>query len=188
MEKVTDVGGGEHGGVVEGIAGGDDVVVERAQGFDGFFLLIRDTQFVVCDFAVFDDEAMAEECGPIELAHEGLGEFFEGVGKNDHLRDGAEFVEELFGAGQGTQTADDFLDVANAEVVLGEDFKAALHQYVVIGNVARGEAEFGNRGFFRDGDPDFGHEHALHVQRYDALFHAREGSPKKDGRCPADEV
>ncbi len=33
-----------------------------------------------------DDEFVAEERGPIELPHEGLGEFVEGVRKDDDLK------------------------------------------------------------------------------------------------------
>ena len=62
--------------------------------------------------------------------------------------------------------------------MLRENLQAALHQHDINGNVAGREAQFGYAGFFSDRDPDFGHQHSLHVQRYDALFHAGEVLPK----------
>ena len=91
VEEEADVGFAEHGGVVEGITGGDDVVVEILQGGDRFLLLIRLAEAVVDDAAVDDFQLVAEEGGPIELLHEWLGKFLEGVGENDHLGQGAKF-------------------------------------------------------------------------------------------------
>ena len=52
-----------------------------------------------------------------------------------------------------------------------EEIEPALHQNVVIRDVARGEAEFADAGFFGDGDPDFRDEHAFQIQGDDGLFH-----------------
>src|SRR5207248_4023555 len=53
-EEETDVCGSEHGGVVERITRGNNVVIERAQGLHRFFFLIRNAQFVTRNLAVFD--------------------------------------------------------------------------------------------------------------------------------------
>ena len=45
------------------------------------------------------------------------------------------------------------------------------NQISAILDVARGAPQFGNAGAFRDGDPDFGGENPLHVERDDALLH-----------------
>ncbi len=61
---------------------------------------------------------MTEKGRPVELSHERLGELLEGVGQDDHLGEGAEFVEEFLRAGQGGERADDLLDVGQFQIVL----------------------------------------------------------------------
>lgn len=170
-KEKTGVGFQEHGGVVEGVASGDDEIIQAFQGGDGTALGVGLTHFVAGDSAVRNDEAVAENGGPFQLAHEGLGKFFEGVGEDDDLGEGAELAQEIEGAVQRFQGGNRVLDVGEFEAVLIEDFEAAEHEFVVVGLVAGGAAEFGEMGFFGDGNPDFRHEHAFQVQDDNGLFH-----------------
>lgn len=171
VDQDAGVGLAEHRGVVERIAGGDDVVVEALEGFDGVALLVGEAELVTGDAVVFDDQAVAEERRPVELADERDGELLEGVGEDDELDAAAEGVEEIDGAGERGKGADDLLDFGEGDAVAIEDIDTVAHQLVVIGFVTRGAAELGDAGAFGDGDPDFGREDALHVEGDDALFH-----------------
>jgi len=50
------------------------------EGGHGLLLLLGDADLVAGDAVVFDDEAVAKEAGPGELAQERRGELLEGVG------------------------------------------------------------------------------------------------------------
>jgi hypothetical protein len=163
-EEDADVGFGEHEGVVVGIAGGDDPVVELAEGGDGMFLLVGEAELVIGDVVVMNDEAVAEEGGPVELTDQGCGELFEGIGEDDDRHLLAQLAEELECTREGLEGGDNLLDIGEAEVVLVEDGESPAHEAVVIGLIAGGAAQFGNAGFFGDGDPDFRGEHSFHVE------------------------
>ena len=60
VDEEADVRLAEHRGVVVGIAGGDDVIVQRLQRGDGFLFLVRLAQLVTGDAVVLDDEPVAE--------------------------------------------------------------------------------------------------------------------------------
>ena len=91
-------------------------------------------------------------------------------GKQQHLRLGAEGVEEFARAGKGVDRGDDLLDLAQAEAVLLQDAEAPAHELVVVGLVARRAAELGNAARLRERDPDFGHEDALDIQADNVHF------------------
>lgn len=65
VDEKTGVGFEQHSRVVIGIAGGDDVVVQLFQRRDSFSFLVWDTQFIIQDAIVFDDEFVAKERGPV---------------------------------------------------------------------------------------------------------------------------
>src|SRR5579884_1493394 len=163
----------EHRGVVEGITGGDDVIIEKLQGRNRLLFLVRLAQAIIDDAVVLDFEFVAKERGPIELLHQRLGELLEGVREDDDLRDCAEFVQKFLAAGQGAQRRDDLLDVGQFEAMLVEQVEPALHEDVVVRHVARGKAQLADAGFFCDSNPDFRHQHAFQVQCDDGLFHQR---------------
>ena len=66
-EEQADVGRGEHGGVVERVTGGDDVVIQAPQRDHGALLLLRDSNLVAQDAVIFDLEAMTEQSRPLQL-------------------------------------------------------------------------------------------------------------------------
>ena len=67
----------------------------------GLFL----AQFVSGDPSVFHDQAVAENCRPLQLPHDRLGEFLKCVGQNNHLGQRAQFAQKLQRAGQRTSVA-----------------------------------------------------------------------------------
>jgi len=182
LKEKTGVRFGQHGGVVEGIAGGDDEIMEAAEGGDGAAFGLRLAQLVAGNPAILDEQMVAENGGPLQLAHEGFGKFLERVGEDDDLGEGAQLAEEIQRAGQGAQGGDDFLNVRQLQSALVEDFDAAAHEFVVIGFVACGAAQIGDVGFFGDGNPDFGDEDALQIQDDNCLFHAGKLF-RKGARC-----
>jgi len=159
------VGFGEHGSVVEGVARSDHFVTQPFEGGHGFFLLIVDAQEVIRYAVIGDLKPMAEKGGPAELAHERFRKFLERVGQNDDLCEGAQFVEKLLRPGQRAQRADDFLNFGETKIIFRKNFQATLHEHVIVGYVASGEAELFDSGLFGEGDPDFGDEHPLEVER-----------------------
>ena len=123
---------------------------------------------VVGDLAVFvHNQFVAENGGPTQLLHQGLCELGEGVGDDDHLGDGAQFVQELAGAGHGIDGGDGVLDLLQTQAVLFQDVQTELHELVVVGFVAGGAGEFGDAGCLGEFDPDFGNQYSFEVQAYD---------------------
>ena len=171
MEQDAAVGLAEHGSVVERIAPGDDVVVHPLERGSGFALLLRDAQLVARDVVVFDDQPVAQERRPVELAEQGRGELLERVGQDHDLNEGTQLVQELPGAGQGPQFSDASLNVRQLQPVLVQQRQAAAHELVVVRLIARGPAQLRNARLFGHGDPDFGRQNALHVQGHDRLLH-----------------
>jgi hypothetical protein len=167
MKKKSGVRFGQHGGVVEGIAGGDKEVLQGFQGDDGAALGVFLAQFVARDASFLDHQVIAENGGPFQLAHDGLGEFLKRVGQNDDLCERSQFAQKFQRAGQRAQRGDDFLDVGQLEAVLIEDFDAGAHEFVVIRFIAGGAAQFGDVGFFGDGNPNLRHEDAFQIQHDD---------------------
>ena len=80
-EKEPRVGFSQHGGVVVGIAGGQDVKVEQFERSHRIFFLIRHPHVVVDDAAgVIDFQLIAKERRKSQLTHQRVGKLIEGVG------------------------------------------------------------------------------------------------------------
>ncbi len=99
-----------------------------------------------------------------------------GVGENDKLRPGAEFIDECFGAFERFEGVDDGLDVAEFEIVCRQQIEAIAHQHIVIRLIARGAAQGLDAGFLGNGNPDFRHQNAFQIQGDNRLFHGRVDS------------
>src|SRR5215471_5128441 len=80
VKEETDVCFDQHGGIIEGIASSDDVIVQQLESGNGFLLLFRNAQLVIDDAIVLNDQAMAEQGGPVQLLHQRRGELLERVG------------------------------------------------------------------------------------------------------------
>ena len=171
MNEKARVGLSEHAGVVIGITGGNDVVVQSFEGGDGFAFLVRDAELIAGNLVVFHDEAMAKERGPIELADQRLGKLLESVGQNHDLGEGAKFIEELAGAFEEWKGSDHRLNIRELDAVAIKDINAVAHQLVIVRLIAGGAAELGNFGLVGDSNPDFGRQNAFHVQSNNRLFH-----------------
>ena len=98
----------QHGGVVVGIAGGDDVVIHPFEGGDGLALLFPDAQLVIHDAVVFHDEPVAQQRrANSSWRSSGAANCSNVSEKNDDLHQRAEFIQKFLRAGQRTQRADD---------------------------------------------------------------------------------
>ncbi len=169
-EEAALVGLLEHARVVEGIAAGEHLEVEVLQVLHDLRLLVVEAQVVTLDHVVFDFQVVAEDGRETEILHDGVGEFLERVRKNDHLGFVAEFVHKVAGAVEKSEVCNHVLDVRKLDVFAFENLDAALHEHVVVGNVAGGEAQVLDAGLFGDGDPNFRGEDSFKVQGNDTLF------------------
>jgi hypothetical protein len=86
---------------------------------------------------VIDDQAVAEQRRPVQLAHQRLRELVEGVRQDDHLEAFAQPVDELDCSGQRCQRCYHFLYVADLQTVLIQQCQSLAHQHVVVGDIAR---------------------------------------------------
>ena len=90
----------EHGGVVERIAGGNDVIIHPLEGGHGLALLFAEAQLVIHDAVILHHEPVAQQRRPAKLAEQGSGELLERVGQDDDLHQRAEFIQKFLCAGQ----------------------------------------------------------------------------------------
>ena len=167
-EEEAGLGGADHRQVVVAVAGGDRVEADGLQRAHGHELGLRHAHAVARDHAVRRHvERVAEERRAAELLHERRGELLERVAQEDHLRLGAERVEEVLRAGERVDAGDHLPDAAQAEAVLAQDAEPEAHELAVVGLVAGGAAQFGEADRVGERDPDFGDEDALDVEADD---------------------
>ena len=165
MEQDALVRFAEHGGVVVGVAGGDDAVVEGVQRFHRGALGVFLPQDVVGDAAVVvHRQAVAQQGRRAELAHQRAGELIEGVREDDQLEMLAGPLDEFHRAVQRVQGVDHLLDVRQAVAVLVEDAEPHFHQLVVVGNVPGGGAQLVDTGALGEVDPDFRNQHPFQIE------------------------
>ena len=164
VEQDAAVGFAEHGRVVVGITGSDDLEVQFLEALDRFAFLVRHAQVVIDQHAfgvVF--QRMAEQRRPAQLTHQRMGEFVESVRQDDDLVILAQLVEESASARHRAHFSDHLLDVRQAELVLAQDVEAESHQRVVIRLFARRPHQLGNTRALGKFDPDFGDEDPFEV-------------------------
>ena len=140
-------------------------------------LLVAHAQVITLDHVVFDHEIVAENCRESEILHDGVGKFLERVRENDHLGFVAERVHKVTGTIEESEVCDNVLDVRELDVFAFENLDAALHEHIVVGNVASGEAEVLDARLFGYGNPDFWCKNAFQVKSDNTLL------SKHDFRC-----
>ena len=155
-EEAALVGLLEHARVVEGIARGEHLEVQVLQVLHDLRFLVGEAQVVTLDHVVFDFQIVAEDRRESEILHDGVGEFLERVRKNNHLGFVAELVHKVSGAVEQAEVCNHVLDVRELDAFAFENLDAALHEHVVVGNVACGKAQVLDARLFGDGNPDFG--------------------------------
>lgn len=171
VNEETDIRFQQHRCVVVGIAGGDDVVVERLERSHGLLLLVGNAELIARDAVVLHDEPVAEQRGPVEGFHQGLCELLERVREDDDLGDAPKFIKKFLSAGQRLESANDVLNVGECDAVTVENLDAITHEFVVVRFIPGGPTQFGNFRLLGDGNPDFRSEHPFQVQRHNGLFH-----------------
>ena len=139
------------------------------EGLNGLALLVRLAQSIVDDVVVGNNQLMAEDGRPIELPHEGLSKFFEGVAENDHLGMGSKVCKKVVGPRKGSETGNDVLNQRHCETVFFEKPKAVSHQNVVIRFIAGRAQQPVNAGLLSNGNPDLRDQHSFEVERDDCL-------------------
>ena len=107
--------------------------------------------------------------GRPSCAQQRPGELLEGVRQDHDLGALAQRVEELDGAGQGSEAGDDVGDLRHAEPVRVEQVEPVPHQDVVVGLVAGRAAQLLDPGPLGHGDPDLRDEDAFEVEGHDRL-------------------
>ena len=159
------VGLEQHRRVVVAVAGGDHAVAERVERLDRAALLVGHGGGGSRRCGRLDDEAVAQDRRPAELAHQRPGELLERVRQDDHLgaaRAGRRGSRRRPGAASSPPIT------SSISVIVRPCSSSRPSRYfisdVVVGLVAGGAAQFVDPGPFGDGDPDLGHEHALEVE------------------------
>ena len=169
-EEAALVGLLEHARIVEGVSRSEHLEVQVLQVFHDLRFLVGEAQVVTLNHVVFDFQVVAEDSRETEILHDGVGEFLERVRKNNHLGFVAEFVHKVAGTVEKSEVCDHVLDVRKLDAFAFENLDAALHEHVVVGNVAGGEAQVLDAGLFGDGNPDFRGEDTFKVQGNDTLL------------------
>ena len=150
------------------VAGRDRLEPDRLERADGRKLRLRDAHPVVFDHAAGpDDEGVAEQRRAAELFHERRGKLLERVAEEDHLRLGAEGVEERLRPRQGVDAGDRLPDAREAEPAFAQDAEAEPHELAVVRLVARRAPQFRHAHGVGERDPDFGDEDAFDVETHD---------------------
>ena len=114
-------------------------------------------------------QTVAEQGRRAHFDHQGPDEFVKRVGQDHELVFRPHRIEKRAGAGQRLDAVDDRPQRLDADAVPVEDVEPVAHQHVVIRLVPRRAPEIVDPGAFRQLDPDFGRDHAFHVETYD--FH-----------------
>ena len=168
LEKETDLRCADHSQIVVTVTSCNRFETYRLQAIYSCELRLFTTHVVADDFAIFGDfERVAKKGRPAELLYEGSSKLLEGVRKDDDLRFGAQFVQELTGPWQWVDSRDDFLDLRQPESVLVQNSDSELHKLIVIRFIPCCPPEFRYAARFGKRYPDFGNEDAFHVQAYD---------------------
>ena len=168
LEEKARLAGLDHAQVVVAVSGGNGVIAHGLQGLHRGELGLLTAHLKAGDLPVGGHlQAVAEDGGPAQLAHQGLGKLLKGVAEDDHLGHGAQLIQKLLGPGQGVDLGDGGLDLLETQPVLLQDTKAPAHQLVVVGLIPGGALELGNAALLGKGDPDLGDQNALHIQTGD---------------------
>ena len=170
MEQNARIGFRQHGGVIVRVASGNGTVINGLQRADRLTLRVSLAQLVVDHSAAFiGDQTVAEQCRKAQLAHQRLRELIESIRQNDDLKALTQPVDKLRSAFKRLQGGNHFLNILNFQVVLIQNTQALLHQYIVIGDIARGRLQLFDTGFLGKLNPDFRNQYTLKIKTRD--FH-----------------
>ncbi|MPM72231.1 hypothetical protein SDC9_119204 [bioreactor metagenome] len=109
-------------------------------------------------------QIVAPNRGPVELLHQGLGKFSEGIAENDNLGQGSEFIEEGKGSLHRSHRGDDCLDVRERKLVLGKYLDPVRHQFVVIRLFSGGDPQLLDTRPLSYIDPNFRYQYPFHIK------------------------
>lgn len=165
LEQEAGLAGLDHTQVVEAVTGGDGLEAAGLQGLHRGQLRLGAAHPEAGDLAGGGHlQGVAEQGGPVQLLHQGLGELLKGVAEDDHLGLLPQGIQELPGTGQGVDGGDDLLDLLQSQAVLLQNAQPPVHQLVVIRLIPGGALQLRNPAGLCKGDPDLRDQHAFHIQ------------------------
>lgn len=165
LEQEARLAGLDHAQVVEAVPGGDGLEAAGLQGLHGGQLGLGAAHLEAGDLPAGGHlQGVAEQGGPVQLLHQGLGELLEGVAEDDDLGLLPQGVQKFPGAGQGVDGGDGGLDLLQAQAVLLQHAQPPVHQLVIVGLVPGGALQFRDAAGLGKRDPNLGDQHALHIQ------------------------
>ena len=168
LEQEARLAGLDHAQVVVAVPAGDGLIADGLQRLHRGQLGLRAAHPKAGDLPAGGHlQGVAEEGGPAQLFHQGLGKLLEGVAEDDDLGEGAKLVQERLGPGQGVDFGDGGLNLFQAQAVLLQDGQPVLHQLVVVRLVPGGALQLRDAAGVGKGDPDLRHQHAFHIQTYE---------------------
>ena len=167
LEQETRLAGLDHTQIVIAVAAGDGLVSNGLQCLDRGQLGLLYPHFVAGDLPVLRHlQGVAENGGPAQLFHQGLGELLKGVAQDDHLGDGAQLVQKRLSTGERIDLCNRLLDFPESQAVFLQNSQAPFHQFVVIRLVPGRPPQFRNSAGLRECNPNLRHQNAFHVQAY----------------------
>ena len=75
------------------------------------------------------DRGVAEQGGPVQLFHQGLGELLKGVAEDQDLGEAAQLVQKCPRAGQGVDLGNGSLNLPQPQAVLPQYALSLIHIY-----------------------------------------------------------
>ncbi len=168
LEQDAAIGGTKHRGVVIGVPRRNDMKVQLLERFDRASFTILQAELVAADVAVgLHEQAMTEQAGELELAHQGMGELVEGIREYDYLCATFQPEKEILRARQGSHAVDDLLNLWQGDSVLVQNVEPILHQLVVIRFFSGGAGQCFDAGSLGNIDPDFRYKNPFEVKTCD---------------------
>ena len=164
LEQEARLAGLDHAQVVEAVPGGDGVIADGLKAPHRGQLGLGTAHPEAGDLtAVRHLQGIAEDGGPAQLLHQGLGKLLKGVAEDDDLGLLPKGVQKLLGSGERVDLGDGVLDLPNPKAMLLQNAQTPVHQLVIIGLIPGGALQFGDSAGLGEGDPDLRDQDALHV-------------------------
>ena len=165
FEEESRLAGLDHTQVVEAVPGGDGVIADGLKAPHRGQLGLGAAHPEAGDLAAVRHlQGIAEDGGPAQLLHQGLGELLKGVAEDDDLGVLPQGVQKLLGPGERVDPGDGRLDLPDPKAVLLQNVQTPAHQLVIIGLIPGGPLQLGDAAGLGEGDPDLRDQNALHIQ------------------------
>jgi hypothetical protein len=170
-EKTSISSFGYHGEIVKGVSGREHFDIKGLKSRDRMFFAVSLSEFVTRYAAIRRYcQAVAKKGGAAQFCHERPGEFLIRIRKYDELRSFPQRSGKFDGSFQRFHAAYHAGDIRQLQIAPFKKIEPETHEFIVIGFIAGGSAEFAYTRRFGEGYPYFGNKHPFKIKTYQ--FHA----------------